>query len=188
MFDLNQASEGSVQVNYQKTGIFDNVTVSEVVLEKTAANNVPYMRLVTKGADGAIGSSSRMFLSTEVREGKKTSAWSITARNIVDLIKATHNVDDDTAKGMITNINSQEALVQKVSALLVGKPFRAKFKGVTSSKGLIYAELGQAESMRTTPTNMKFNVERDIKPYEGTVVVTSKENVGSTSSIDDLPF
>lgn len=189
MFDLNQASEGNVSLNYQTTGVHDNIMVSEVVLEKTSANQVDYMRLVTKGSAGEVGTSPKMFLGTEIKEGKKTSGWGVTARNLVDLIKATHNVDEETAKSMIKGIASKEELAAKVSALLVGKPFRAKFKGVTTSKGTIIAELGQAESMRITPTKMVFNALRDIKPYSGPVESSlTDEPVADASQNEALPF
>lgn len=187
MFNLSEASEGNTQLLYQTIGIHDNVMISEVVLEETSEKRVPYMKLVTKGANGEIGQSPKMFLGTEVKPGKKTSGWGVTARNLVDLIKATYNISEDEAKSKITNITSSEELIQKVSALLVGKPFRAKFKGVTSSKGLVFAELGQAESMRVENTAMHFDPIRDTKPFAGaiTTVINTTEGINSN---DNLPF
>ncbi len=198
MFDLNQASEGreNTGINYQTPGIFDNVRVSEVVLEKTIKNSVPYMRLITDSPEGTTGTSAKMFLSTDVKTNpdgspKKTSGWGVTARNLVDLLKATHNVDEETAKGLISGITTPDALVKKVSALLVGKPFRAKFGGETSSKGYIFAVIRQVESMKVEPTKMKFNKEWDVKPYTGVTSTDSTEAVNSTSEnndINSLPF
>jgi len=187
MFDINQASEGSVQINYQKVGIFDNVKISEVVLEETSKAAVPYMRLKTIGADGALGTSPKMFLSTDVKQGKKTSGWGVTARNIIDLIKATHNVEEDAAKAMIAQIPDANALITKISAILVGKPFRAKFKGRVTEKGTTIAELGQVESMRVETTKMSFNVLRDITPYSGPVSTTVDSEDLHVSN-DPLPF
>lgn len=184
MFNLSEASAGNTGSIYQQPGIYDNVVISEVVLEKTTKNDVPYMKFITKGPNGEIGNSPKMFLSTDVKEGKKTSGWGVTARNLVDWIKATYNVDEDTAKTKITNINSQEQLIQTVSALLVGKPARVKFKGVTSTKGTIFAEVGQVESMRVTPTAMRYDASRDIKAYEGTTSTT----VSNVPDMDALPF
>jgi len=182
MFNLNEASAANTGSTYQQPGIHENVMISEVVLEKTTKNDVPYMKFITKGPNGEIGNSPKMFLSTEVKEGKKTSGWGVTARNLVDWIKATYNVDEDTAKSKITNVNSHEQLVQVVSALLVGKPARVKFKGVTSSKGSIFAEVGQVESLRVNPTAMRYDPSRDIKAYDG---VTTTAN---PIAIDGLPF
>lgn len=185
MFNLSEASEGSTQLSYQTPGIYDNVSISEVVLEETSTNKVPYMKLVTKGANGEIGQSPKMFLSTDVKPGKKTSGWGVTARNLVDLLKATYNISDDEAKSKMPSVNSAQELIEKVSALLVGKSFRAKFKGVTSSKGLVYAELGQAESMRVENTAMRYDPARDIKPFEGTTTVSTTDAIGGN---DALPF
>ena len=137
MFDLNEASEKS-STDYQKPGI-TNVTFTGVVLEKTKTNQVPFIKLLTKSDSGEVGNSSQMFLSTEKKAGKTMAAWNVTARNLVDILKSAHNVDDATAKSMITDIPTQEALVTKLSALLVGKKVRAKFKGETSEKGNIFA-------------------------------------------------
>lgn len=186
MFDLNQASEGSTSINYQTPGIFDNVKISEFVLEETSANKVPYIRYKTIGANNELGSSPKMFLSTDVKEGKKTSGWGVTARNIVELIKATHNVDDDAAKALMPAVSSKEELAQRLSALLVNKSFRAKFKGRTTEKGNIIAEVAQVESMRVSPTKMFFNPNRDIEPFTGTTTVTSQS--GLTAASDGLPF
>jgi hypothetical protein len=190
MFDLNQASEGNVQVNYQTVGIHDNIVISEVVLEQTSANKVDYMRLKTQGADGAQGTSVKMFLGTEVKEGKKTSGWGVTARNLVDLIKSTHNVDEATAKGMVPKVNSKEELVDRIAALLVGKPFRAKYKGRTTEKGTVIAELAQVESMRVSPSRMTFNAIRDVAPFSGTSYNSNNttSEVVDTTANDGLPF
>lgn len=185
MFDLSQASEGNVSSNYQKPGIYDNVVISEVVLEETSRQKVPYLRLVTKDTDGAIGSSVKMFLGTETKEGKQTSGFAITARNIVDLIIATHNIEEAAAKAMIKVATPQE-LVDKTAALLVGKPFRCKFKGTYTAKNNIYAEIGQVESMRIETTRMNYKEARDIKPYQGPVVVNTTESIAGPAS--DMPF
>lgn len=186
MFDLNQASEGRVSINYQTPGIFDNVVISEFVLEETSANKVPYIRYKTLGNGGEVGSSPKMFLSTDVKEGKKTSGWGVTARNIMELIKVTHNVDDAAAKTMMPAVSSKEELSQRLSALLINKPFRTKFKGRTTEKGNIIAEVAQVESMRVSPTKMFFNPNRDIEPFSGTTTVGSGS--GLTPANDGLPF
>jgi hypothetical protein len=180
---------------YQEPGVEDNVKISEVLLEVSSKKAVPFLRLKTVNPAGAVGSSAKMFLSTTPSEGKEIAAFDITARNIVDLIMATHNVDEDTAKGMIgpaQKITSNEQLRDKVAAILVGKPFRAKFKGEITSKGNTFAVMGPVESMRVENTRMKFNPDRDIKPY---VPYTGGTSTGSTNAFvtsetkgDDFPF
>ena len=184
-FNLNEASEKNT-IDYQKPGIYDNVIITEVVAEKSSVKAVPYLKLVTKGTNGEVGSSARMFLSTVVGEGKKTSAWAITARHLVDLLKATNNVDEATAKSMI-NVENEQQLISKVSALLVGKPFRAKFKGEEGQKGGIFAVLSLVESMQVdkAASSLKFSIEKDIKKYEGPKTTEAPTSAAVNS---DLPF
>lgn len=185
MFDLNNATEKSTGPIYQRPGISDNVKVSKVSTDKTLTNKVPYLQLDTIGENGEVGKSTRMFLSTEKKEGKKTSAWAVTARNLVDLISVTHNVSEDEAKAMI-KVESIEALVLKLSAILVGRPFRAKFKGTQTAKGAIIAELAGVESMNVSreETRLRFDEVRDIEKYQGPAP-TSAPVAGVES---DLPF
>ncbi len=101
------------------------------------------------------------------------------------------------AKAMIAGIPSTEALVNKLSALLVGKKFRGKFQGETSQKGDIYAILNNYESMKIaiTDTKLKFDPSWDIKAYNGPVTqvsTTATESVDSVSTssndLESLPF
>lgn len=184
-FDLNAASEKSVPTGpqYQRPGIADNTRISKVSVEKTSVQQIDYLQLETTGPNGEVGKSGKMFLSTDTKPGKKTSAWSVTARNLTDLIMATHNVDEDAAKSMI-KVNSVDELVRVVSSLLVGRPFRAKFKGTQNEKGTVYAELSGVESMSVTPENtrLRFDASRDIIKYQPVAVATE------TKTTDDLPF
>lgn len=184
MFDLNAASEKLVS-NYQEPGIFENVKISDIKIGETNLNKVTYMELHTVGEKGALGKSNKMFLSTDVKPGKKMSAWSITARNIVDLITVTNNISEEEAKGSIKGIDNKEQLVAKLSAILVGKPFRAKFKGEVSEKGLTFATLDSVESMSIAKdqSKLRFNPDRDIKKA---VAVPAQGNAPQASA--DLPF
>ena len=189
-FNLNDAPDKSQNVGpqYQKPGISENTVVTEAVLLSTSANQVPYMELRTTGPNGELGKSNKMFLSTDVKEGKKMSAWAVTSRNIVDLIVATHNVDEPTAKNMLT-ASTKEEVVTKVSTILVGRPFRAKFKGKETVDGKIYASLDSAESMKVPSgeSKLKFDAYRDITkeaPFTAAKeVMNQPANTGS-----DLPF
>lgn len=179
-FNLNDASEKNVSV-YQEPGIHDNVKVTKVDIDESAVKKSKYLLLTTEGPNGEIGKSNKMFLSNVKGEGKQTTAWAITARNLVDLIMAATNVSEEEAKAKI-NVENETQLVAKVSAILIGKPFRGKFKGEQSQKGLVFASLAQVESMEVVPTKMKFNADKDIKKYEGNGAI----NTAPVSS--DLPF
>lgn len=187
MFNLKDASE-KITNEYQKPGI-TNVTFTGVVLEKTKTNQVPFIKLQTKSDSGEIGNSSQMFLSTEKKAGKSMAAWNVTARNLVDILKSAHNCDDDAAKAMIA-VESQDQLVTKLSALLVGKKVRAKFKGETSEKGNIFAILSQTESLHVAPeaSSLKFDAARDIKSFQGIPQNNTTTESFSTANNTDLPF
>jgi hypothetical protein len=125
-----------------------------------------------------------MFLSTDVKEGKKMAAWNVTARNLVDILMSAHNVTEAEAKAMIV-VETKEQLVAKLSALLVGRKVRAKFKGETSQKGYVFAILAQTESIAVTPENsrLKFDPSRDIEAFKGI-----PSEVTTAEVKEDLPF
>ena len=186
-FNLNDASE-KITTTYQTPGIA-TVEITGVLLEKTKANQVPYIKLVTKNENGDIGHSSQMFLSTEKKEGKTMAAWNVTARNLVDILMSAHNCDEATAKGMIV-ANTQEELQTKLSARLVGRKVRAKFKGETSQKNNVFAILSQTESASVPleQSRLKFDKERDIKPFQGVPQSSSQPTFETADKTEDLPF
>lgn len=184
-FDLKEASEKVSGPVYQRPGISENVKISKAYLDKTLTNQVSYLQLETVGADNEIGKSSRMFLSTDRKEGKKSSAWAVTARNLTDLIMATHNVSEEEAQNMI-KVDNMDQLVTKVSAILVGRPFRAKFKGVETAKGALIAELAGVESMKVpaNETRLRYDVNRDVVKFQGQRPMEAIPQAGDS----DLPF
>lgn len=184
MFNLNDASE-KLTTSYQKPGIAI-VTITGVVLEESSKAKVPYITLTTQSENGDLGKSGRMFLSTDTKPGKKSSGWAVTARNLVDIIVACKNVSEEEAKNMIA-VNTKEELVTKLSAILVGRSLRAKFKGETSEKGTVYATLDRVESL-TVPadeTALRFDAARDVKPFTGT---TTSPAFSPEDAKADLPF
>lgn len=180
-FDLNQASEKLVNNNktYQKPGIFENVVI-ETVTATTNSNGNDYIQMTTIGSNGELGRSPQMYLTEK--------AWPMTARNIKDLLVATNNITDEEAGDMV-KVETKEQLATKLSALVIGKKFRAKFKGDQSATGTIFANLGGSESMKisTEDTKLFFNEAKDIKKYEGTL--QSKEaTMNPQTTQDSLPF
>lgn len=175
-FDLSAASEKkqSTTTTYQKPGIYDNVKIASADL-KVTANGTSFLQFNTVGSNGEVGKSTPLYLTT--------AAWPVTARRIVDLLVATHNVSDNEAKAMIS-VETNQQLLAKTSALLVNRPFRAKFNGEETAKGSIIAVLDGAESMSVLPENTKlWFSEKSIKKYQGTVTTES-----STPQVDPLPF
>lgn len=172
-------SNGSPRVEYQKPGIYDNVRVTEVILGKSTIKGSPFIQLKTVGQNGEVGRSTSMYLNTTIGEGKKMAAWDMTKKNIADLILATNNISKqeiETIELVPANTTESvekqyEMLAQKVSSLIVGKPFRAKFKGEQSQTGTIFATLDKAENMQVPKlaSSLRFNEATDIKLFEQSV-------------------
>jgi len=177
MFNLKQeeSQNTSKYPEYQKPGVHDNIVVTAVVLGKSQIKQTPYILLETKGQNGEVGKSNKMYLSTTPSEGKTMAAWNMTSKNILDLIVATHNISRDEAESIelvpnnIESIEEQyQMLSNKVSELLVGKPFRGKFKGVqTKENGPVYSTLDKVESMNVprSATGLRFNESLDIELF-----------------------
>ncbi len=179
-FDLSKASDKLVGSGktYQKPGIYENVVI-DTITAATNKNGNDYIQMTTIGANGEAGRSPQMYITE--------AAWPMTARNLTDLIVATSNTTEDEAKAMI-KVETKEQLATKLSALLIGKKFRAKFKGDQSSTGTIFAQLGGSESMKIAKEDSKlfFNELKDIKKYEGTV--QPQQAIMAPSDDSSLPF
>lgn len=196
----NTNSETTPRVAYQKPGIEDNLVVQSVTLGFSSLNKVPFIQLNTVNTKGEIGKSNRMWLSTTKNKNldgseKSMTGFDITARNIVDLIVVTHNISRDEAKqielvpeGESNTEKIHQLLINKLSNLLVGRPFRGKFKGEQARRqdgtpGSVYATLDLVESMTVSKeeSRLRFSQERDVKLLEETTTTTDSKN-------EDLPF
>lgn len=160
-FNLNSASENkSNGKSYQEVGVFDNVKIT-AINSAINSNGNKYIQMETVNEKGEVGRTPQMYVTEK--------AWPITARSLVNLTMAINDVSEEEAK-KDSNFSTLEQLTSKLSALLVGKPFRAKFKGEESSRGTIIAQLDTRygiESMKVPKEQSKltFNEERDIRKY-----------------------
>jgi hypothetical protein len=190
MFNLKDAATEKPKSNYQQPGIHENETISAVNLGKASTGST-YLQFETASADGLKGKSPQMFLNGagETPVDGKVTAWSITARNLKKYLSSTNNVSLEEATDMINGVATVEQLQAKVAALLVGKKFRAKYKGVQTSKGFTIAELCDSESMRVPAeeSSLKYDATKDFVPYKGTLQVAQPTMTASAGS-DDLPF
>jgi hypothetical protein len=197
-FSLNDAEDNKVSkprdpnTSYNAPGIYDNVVITDIKVDTTPGRN-HYIVPLTKSPEG-LGRSRKMYLNTDVKEGKTTSAWKITARQIVEIIKATNNMDDAQAKNSLgnltlsadgVNINAEE-LAAKLSAVIVGKPFRAVFHGEqrTNAEGItrVYTEMMYVESMTVAKEQSKLKFDPAIHIKNVNVNATTATQAG------DLPF
>ena len=168
-------SNGSPRVEYQKPGIHDNLIITDITVGKSSYKGSPFIELKTINQNNEVGRSAKMYLSTSVGEGKKMSAWDMTKRNISDLILATNNITKQEVENIElvpSNTNASldeqyQMLAQKLSSLIVGKPFRGKFKGEQSATGIVYATLDKVENMNVpkVASSLRFNENTDIKLF-----------------------
>lgn len=188
-FNLSDAGEQKVvnTIQYQRPGVYDNTVITKVNLGK-ASTGSQYLQFETLGANGEIGKSPQMYLNNEAKSDGKPTAWSITARNLRNYIMNTHNVSVEDADQMIQNVETAEQLQVKVSALLVGRKFRAKFIAVQTSTGKTIAELGGSESMIVPKeeSRLRYDEVKDFRPYKGQIQTTDATSTVEETS--DLPF
>jgi hypothetical protein len=198
-FSLNDAEDNKVSkprdpnTLYNAPGIYDNVVITDIKVDTTPGRN-HYIVPLTKSPEG-LGRSRKMYLNTDVKEGKTTSAWKITARQIVEIIKASNNWDDTQAKNSLGNLNlsadgvniNAEELAAKLSAVIVGKPFRAVFHGEqrTNAEGVtrVYTEMMYVESMNVPKAESKLKFDPAIH-----VKTVSVNTTTATATTGDLPF
>lgn len=201
-FSLNDAEDNKVSkprdpnTSYNAPGIYDNVVITDIKVDTPDGRN-HYIVPLTKSPEG-LGRSRKMYLNTDVKEGKTTSAWKITARQIVEIIKAANNWDDTQAKNSLGNLNlaadgvniNAEELAAKLSAVIVGKPFRAVFHGEkrTNAEGItrVYTEMMYVENMNVpkAESKLKFDAAIHIKNVNINTTATTATATGS----NDLPF
>ena len=198
-FSLNDAEDNKVSkprdpnTSYNAPGIYDNVVITDIKVDTTPGRN-HYIVPLTKSPEG-LGRSRKMYLNTDIKEGKTTSAWKITARQIVEIIKASNNWDDTQAKNSLGNLNlaadgvniNAEELAAKLSAVIVGKPFRAVFHGEqrTNAEGVtrVYTEMMYVESMNVPKAESKLKFDPTIH-----VKTVSVNTTPATATTGDLPF
>ncbi len=130
MLDLNDAKEeGTLNENkYQEVGVWDNIRINTIMSGKSFTKQTPFIRIGTEGPNGELCESGDMYVSTDVKEGSTLSAWSVTARKLVNLIMAVTGKSEDEAKAACKAADADD-LAKKLSAILVGKPFRGVFYG-----------------------------------------------------------
>jgi hypothetical protein len=201
-FSLNDAEDNKVSkprdpnTSYNAPGIYDNVVITDIKVDTPDGRN-HYIVPLTKSPEG-LGRSRKMYLNTDVKEGKTTSAWKITARQIVEIIKAANNWDDTQAKNSLGNLNlaadgvniNAEELAAKLSAVIVGKPFRAVFHGEqrTNAEGVtrVYTEMMYVESMNVPKAESKLKFDPTI--HIKNVNVNTTATTATTAGANDLPF
>lgn len=137
-------STGSTS-NYMEPG---NYIVKVTKVEKGLSSKAqsPYVEITVTNEKGAT-CAQQYYLNTAVAEGKKQSAWNISASAILTIVAAANNTDEAGAKSKLAGLNG-ENIDAKLATLLVGKPFAMTLNGKwinpedTAKKSWIKAEFG----------------------------------------------
>jgi len=166
MLNLNDASEEKVgnSSKFQEVGIYDNIRITGVIAGESNTKKTPFVKLEVEGANGEKSTSAEMYVSTTIKDGSTMSAWNITARNLVGIIKSITGKSEQEAKDAILAKDNKD-LASKLATLLVGKPFRAVFygkeiQGKEGKNNWVKATMMYTESMKTpiSQTKLKFDV------------------------------
>jgi hypothetical protein len=180
MFNFDDAKIETGPANkYLDAGIHE-VKITEYKVGTNSVGN-GYVDITVKNEDGSTA-QNRYSLSQTVNPGKQKCAWDITKNQLFQLCIAT-GTTQEKFKEKTSNVTTQEQLVEVLSALSVGKPFRIKLIGeetIYKNSTFVRAKFANgrfAETIGTNPTNLKFNPERDIKrlpPVVSTTVSTEE--------------
>lgn len=175
MFNADKVEVKESTSKYQKAGVSEKVTITEVILN---SNNT--LTLKTINEDGQIGSSKRLSLNTVISEGKTMCAWDVSAKYLLNIIQATTGKKVVEAKKVL-DAQSIDELVSKLTNELIGKSGRGLFSQREYETGKFAIELYRMEQLGGTylsydPTNTSLN-----KRLPSSVTI-------SDGKTNDLPF
>lgn len=128
---------------YQSAGISEKVTISEVKLLVNEQYNTKNIQFSTVNEHEQSGLSKKLSLNTVVSPGKSVSAWTVTAKYLLNLLMSTGKSEDE-ARGIL-NAKDENELVKNLTQNLIGKPFRALFSSREYQPGKFAIELYATE-------------------------------------------
>lgn len=165
---------------YQLAGINEKVKVTEVVLNHSEQWNTYSLTLKTINENEQEGQSKRLSLNTEVKEGNKTSGWTVTAKYLINILMSTGKTLEEAQA--VLKAKDQADLAKKLETNLIGKEFRALF-GMREYQPDKYAtELYTTEPVGGTRLVWDPNNQYYIKRLPKAASNTAGE------SANDLPF
>lgn len=183
MFTVEEVKIGGGS-KYQSAGVSEKVTISEVKLIVNDTYKTNNLQFVTINEHEQQGLSKKMSLKTEVSPGKKVAAWTVTAKNLLNILMAVGKTEEE-ARAVLTAPDVNE-LVKRLTSNLIGKPFRGLFASREYEPGKNAIELYSAEPVGGTKLvydisnpNHNFKLPKADNFYE-----SNSANVGS----DALPF
>lgn len=145
---------------YQPAGVSEKVTISEVDLVTNEQYNTQTIVMKTMNEDGQEGKSKKLSLKTTISEGKKVSAWTMSARYLMNLLMSV-GYSDPEARAILT-VDTPQNLVKNLTSSLVGKEFKGLFSSREYEPGKAAIELYTTEKVGGNklvwdPTNVNHN-------------------------------
>ena len=184
MFTAKDVTAGN-DSKYQTVGVSEKVKVTEVILNHNEQYNSYSLTIKTINENDQVGQSKRMSLNTEVREGNKVAAFTVTAKNLINILMSTGKTLEESQA--VLEAKDQQELAKKVSSALVGKEFRGLFGKREYNPGKFVTELYTTEPVGGTKLVWDADNPYYVKRMPGSASNTASPD-GHVSTTSDLPF
>jgi hypothetical protein len=133
---------------YQGAGVNEKVAITEINLVELASGK-KVIEMKTINEHNQEGKSRRLYLDTNVSEGRSASAWTVSAKYLLNLIMAANKSTSEEAK-VVLKADNEVGLVKNLNTALIGKPFRGLFSSKEYQPGKFAIELYGSESIGGT--------------------------------------
>lgn len=177
MFTAKDVTVGNGS-KYQSAGISEKVKITSVDYTVNEQYNSKSITMKTINENEQEGQTKRLSLNTEVKEGNKTSAWTVTAKYLLNILMSTGKTYEEAQA--VLEAKNEEELVKNLSSALVGKEFRGLFGQREYQPGKFYTELYTTEPVGGTKLVWDPNNQYYVKKLP-----TAASN---TATGNDLPF
>ena len=178
MFTAKDVTVGNGS-KYQSAGVSEKVKVTQVDLNHNEQWNSYSISLKTINENEQEGSSKRLSLNTEIKEGSKVSGWTVSAKYLINILMSTGKTLEEAQS--VLEAKDPQGLVKNLSTALVGKEFRGLFGKREYQPGKFITELYTTEpvggkKLVWDPTSQYY-----VKRLPGSTTVEAKP-------ADDIPF
>lgn len=144
MFTAKDVTVGNGS-KYQSAGISEKVKITEIILNDGASPNID-MKTINENKE--VGQSKRLFLNTEVKPGKQTSAFKVSAKYLINVLMSTGKTLEEAQN--VLEAKTLPELIKNLNTHLIGKEFRGLFSKKEYQPGKFYTELYATEKVGGT--------------------------------------
>jgi len=159
---------------YQSAGVNEKVVITEInLIELQGGKRVIEMK--TLNEHNQEGKSKRLYLDTVPSEGRQVSAWTVSAKYLINLLMAANRSTEADAKAVL-RADNETGLIKNLNSALIGNPFRALFSSKEYQPSKFAIELYGAETVGGTRLAFDTN-----NKYMNSLLPTAKAD-------DGMPF